>query len=75
MFERSYGDITPFILTICFSYLIIRRTVESKIKKKLEKRLLNWVEYARKKQDKRVIQNEQVFYIYNFDNDNVIGGL
>ena len=37
--------------------------------------LLNWVESARKKQDKRVIQNEQVFYIYNFDNDNVIGGL
>ena len=37
--------------------------------------LLNWVEYARKKQDKRVILNEQVFYIYNFENDNVIGGL
>ena len=44
-------------------------------KKKLENMLLNWVEYARKKQDKRVILNEQVFYIYNFDNDNVIGGL
>ena len=45
------------------------------MKIKLDNMLLNWVEYARKKQDKRVILNEQVFYIYNFDNDNVIGGL